>query len=169
MTLHAFIEYLKYNRKAKGRHGTHSPFVYDLIEHVLRNKELIDKTYIVAYPSLALRYENLISRIAAYYGYRNILYLPSENDHIINAHADMLLLSDAQPLQWLNLLDKYVYLLYNKSAVAAIGIHKTAEHIKQWQKLCTHSKVRMSIDVYGIGLLFFREEFKEPQHFILKY
>lgn len=32
MTLHALIQLLLYKRKAKGRHGTHSPFVYAFIE-----------------------------------------------------------------------------------------------------------------------------------------
>ena len=169
MILHPFTAYLEYRWKAKGLHGTHSPFVYDLIDHVLLNKELIDQAYLVEYPSLALRYENLLSRVAAYYEYHDILYLPSKHKHVINTHADMLLLNDTQPLQWGSLLDQYFSLLDNKGAVAVTGIHKTPEHTKQWLKLCTHHKVRISIDVYGIGLLFFREEFKEPQHFILKY
>lgn len=32
------VEYIKYRRKAKGRHGIHSPFVYDLVSKCLRIK-----------------------------------------------------------------------------------------------------------------------------------
>lgn len=32
------LEYIKYRWKAKGRHGTHSPFVYDFVDHCLSIK-----------------------------------------------------------------------------------------------------------------------------------
>jgi hypothetical protein len=39
VTLHALIQYLRYRWQAKGRHGTHSPFVYRFVEEVLRKKD----------------------------------------------------------------------------------------------------------------------------------
>lgn len=36
MTVHSIIELLKYKWKAKGRHGIHSPFVYDLVDKGLK-------------------------------------------------------------------------------------------------------------------------------------
>jgi len=32
MTIHSIVELLKYKWKAKGRHGIHSPFVYNLVD-----------------------------------------------------------------------------------------------------------------------------------------
>ncbi len=49
------------------------------------------------------------------------------------------------------------------------GIHKTKRHSAKWLRLRKHPKVMMSIDLYGVRLLFFRKEFKEKQHFVLKY
>ena len=166
MTLHAFIEYIKYTWKAKGRHGTHSPFVYELADHVLLDKGPIKKEYFIKCPSVELKYENLLSRIAAYYNYKEIITLPGTNE--ISKHADMLLIS-SEPSTWLNLPNEYAHLLKNESAVVITGIHKNAAHSAAWKKLTTNDKVRMSIDLYGIGLLLFRKEFKEKQHFVLKY
>jgi hypothetical protein len=170
MGVHAFIQYLKYKWKAKSRHGTHSPFVYDLIRHVLLNKGPIGRAYIVEYPGLPLKYENLISRIAAYYKYKAILRLPLEKEETqIPDHADLLIFNEQAPHEWMNIMNEYYYLLKNESAVVVTGIHKTPEHTREWDKLCIDARVKMSIDVYGIGLLFFKAEFKEQQRFILKY
>ena len=168
MILHSFIEYLKYRWKAMGRHGTHSPFVYDLIEQVVLNKDVIDREYIVSCPKLALEYENLISRIAAHYKYLEIQRMPVEGDPV-KQYADMLLLGSAKPLQWVAMMNEYSYLLRNNSAVIAVDIHSSPEHSKGWQQLCADPMVRMSIDLYGIGVLFFKKEFKATQHFVLKY
>ena len=169
MTLHAFVEFLKYKWNSKSRHGIHSPFVYNLIEHVLLDKGEIDRAYIVEYPSLPLAYENLISRLAVYYGFKTVLFLPLSDDTVLPLQADLLLLSETVPAQWTRITDEYSYLIKNESAVVVVGIHKTNEHSKAWTKLCADPKVRMSIDVYGIGLLFFKQEFRKQQHFILKY
>ena len=167
MSIHSFIEYLKYTWKAKGRHGTHSPFVYDFVEHVLLDKDYVKKEYLVKCPWLALKYENLICRIRAYYNYNEVLCLPAVNKS--NIAIDMLLLDEASPGQWVNSLDEYLPLLKNNSVVVVSGIHQNPVNSKLWKALVAHSRVRLSMDLYGIGLLFFKEEFKEKQHFTLKY
>ncbi len=162
--MHAFIAYLKYTLKAKGRHGTHSPFVYDLVDHVLLDKGPLEKQFSVNCPSLELKYENLLCRIASHYNYQHIVCLPGS----VNKPVDMLVIN-AEPATWLMLLEENMHLLKNDSMVVIGGIHKTAAHSSNWKKLTAHNHVRMSIDLYGIGLLLFKQEFKEKQHFVLKY
>ena len=164
MSLHAFIAYLKYTWKAKGRHGTHSPFVYDLVDHVLLDKGPLKKQYNIHCPGLELKYENLLCRIAAYYNYDNIVCLPGP----INNQPSMFLIN-TEPGTWLNLLAENIQLLQNDSMIVVSDIHKTTAHSSAWRKLATYNHVRMSIDLFGIGVLLFKQEFKERQHFTLKY
>ncbi len=169
MNGHAAIEYLKYTWRAKGRHGTHSPFVYGFVEQILQNSGAIERQYIVVYPELALRYENLLSRIAQHFGYKAITDTAKNTQHLAAGTTDMLLMSASAPERWAAMLDESLHLLGDKSIVVVSGIHKSEKHSSVWRALCKKEQVKMSLDLYGIGLLLFREEFKVKQHFILKY
>lgn len=169
MTSHAFQQFLAYKWSAKSAHGTHSPFVYDFIENVLRNKKTVAGT---GYPELKympVKYVKLIGSIMQHYGFHRI-FSPGIN-HIASPvlPVDILMLTNISPEQWTGELNKYRQLLESKGIVFIAGIHATAEHSKAWADLCTHTGVRMSIDLFGAGLLLFRDEFRERQHFILKY
>lgn len=166
MGIHSFIEYLKYQWKAKGRHGTHSPFVYDFIEHVLLDKSVIKNECHLKCPELELKYENLICRIAAYYNHKDVFCLPSVSAQ--GTGADMLLINE-EPGKWVALLNGHMHLLKSNSVVIISGIHKTHARTKAWRKLIAYPEARMDIDLYGIGLLFFKDEFKQRQHFVLKF
>lgn len=163
MTLHAFGQYLQYRWQSKTRHGVHSPFVYELIDKVLLDKSPLKQGYSIQCPGLELKYENLINRIAAYYHYNNIVYLPTENKD-----ADVLLIQSA-PTIWINTFKEHQHLFKDHCIVIVTDIHKTLSHTAEWNKLVADNNVRMSIDLYQIGLLLFRKEFKEKQHFILQY
>ena len=50
--------------------------------------------------------------------------------------------------------------MHNDSVLVINDIHQTKE---QWQFLQNHSKVNLSINLFEIGLIFFREQ-QEEQH-----
>jgi hypothetical protein len=127
VTLHAIIEYLKYRIKAKGRHGTHSPFVYALVDQVLSAQSPI---------SFKEKLQNHFPDFTITYPVDRETMLPVKNNHVI-------------------------LILEN--------IHQNKEHSLAWQTLCNDARVKMSIDMYTYGMLLFLDEFKEKQHFVLKY
>lgn len=133
MTTHSVAQYLKYRLKAKTRHGVHSPFVYNLIERVLKNQSSAP----------------FHSKLAAYL----------EN-------APVVLLDGIPPDEWLQALNN---IQDPGTALILRDIHRTSAHTLNWNSLAADERVRLSIDIYSRGLLFFRDEFKEKQHFVLKY
>jgi len=48
-------------------------------------------------------------------------------------------------------------------------IHWSKEMEQAWEHIKEHPAVRCSIDLFFIGIIFFRQEFKEKQHFAIRF
>ncbi len=169
MSPYSLREYIRYKWQAKSRHGIHSPFVYDFIEHVLLNKELQQQNnsgyisynagdagnFSIKLAGVPEKYMVLIATIIAYYNSPNQSFQEKPEFRFSNAENTGHL-SEAQPLSSLHIL-------------IVSNIHTSKHTSANWKNIYTDPKVRLSIDLYHIGILFFRNEFKEKQHFTLKY
>ncbi len=162
MALHSVIERLRYRLAAKGRHGTHSPFVYDLVENVLQDKARKAKG--------THKYSKLLNALTEHYHYHSMLNLndPGTTAHV-NGVPDMVMLPAASPDQWQQLVHICAPTLLGGGLVIVPSIHRSKAHTDAWRALCKDGFIKLSIDLYAIGLLFAKPEFKEKQHFVLKY
>ena len=55
--------------------------------------------------------------------------------------------------------------MHNDSILVVNNIHKSKE---EWQFLQNHPKVNVSINLFEIGLIFFRQQ-QEEQHFTIRF
>lgn len=62
-------------------------------------------------------------------------------------------------------LNKALKYMHNDSVLVINDIHQSKE---EWQFLQNHSKVNVSINLFEIGLIFFREQ-QEEQHFTIRF
>lgn len=58
---------------------------------------------------------------------------------------------------------------HNDTILVFDDIHWSREMEAAWKSVCGHPAVRCSIDLFFIGLVFFRQEFAEKQHFTIRY
>lgn len=58
---------------------------------------------------------------------------------------------------------------HNDSLFIFDDIHWSEEMESAWEKIKAHPKVKLTIDVFHFGLVFFREEQKEKEHFVLRW
>ena len=150
MTIHALCQYILFRMQARGRHGTHSPFVYHFIEQVLRSKHgsrVVTDT------------ETLLAQLSAVFG------LPVADTPVMP--ASIVVLPADEPQDWAARIAGYTSVL-PLGFVALPAIHSTAQHTSNWNIVSNLPTITMSIDLYHSGLLLSRPEFKEKQHFVLR-
>lgn len=57
----------------------------------------------------------------------------------------------------------------NDTVLIFDDVYWSAEMQSAWLEIQSHSRVRCSIDLFRMGIVFFRNEFHEPQHIRLRY
>lgn len=56
---------------------------------------------------------------------------------------------------------------HSKSVFVLADIHWSKDMERAWNRICQHHKIRLSIDLFEIGFLFFDEDLMEKQHWTL--
>ena len=59
--------------------------------------------------------------------------------------------------------------IHNDSILIFDDIHWSREMEQAWETIKSHPSVRCSIDLFFIGIVFFKEEFREKQHFSIRF
>ena len=168
------LNYLKYYFTAsngKG-HGVHSPFVYSFIRSVLNNKGFRQEA------NYSNKYRALIIRMAAYYMPASVMELDVKSsdkakvvEEIENTDSIGLLyikhITNAEDL--ISYFNAALKKLNTQSILILDGIHDSKEMEASWETIKMHKEVKLTIDLYKLGIVFFRLEQLEKENFIIRF
>ncbi|MET3503567.1 hypothetical protein ABIC45_005204 [Mucilaginibacter rubeus] len=189
------LNYLRHRFRANNRHGIHSPFVYKLIDTVIYDyrgqkvyrdikkiaqKQHSDKGVINTLP---LKFYRLLYRFCVYFKPQTILLADAEDyiaEFVIKQsnpevqsvssttsgirQVDMIL-ADALKQRPLSYLEKIIPSIHDDSVIIFTNIYRNASTRQSWEQLKLNQQVRVTIDLFYIGLIFFKpgmskEDFK---------
>ena len=147
-------------------HGIHSPFVFNYQTRCLhkKSKKTGDKI------------ADLIVHSLRYFGFTTLQIegnerlqrlLGSENNTLRSGKfpVDLLYFENIAQLKSGTPFSNFT--LHNDSLIVIANIHKHRNCYKAWEKLVTHPKITVSIDLFCCGLLFIRKE-QAKQHFYIR-
>ena len=193
-----YLHYYWGAANAKG-HGIHSPFVFKFIKEILNSKssleqiengapvvkKILQEIETASSSRLSPKFKLLIARLLQSYHPLTISVTGDkkqfEVDSTINKNAAIELIESDESIDFAyigegqdkanmlqsasSLIDK----MHSNSLVILHGIHADADMETVWNALKKHSNIRLTIDLFAIGILFCRKEQKEKEYFIIRY
>jgi len=69
----------------------------------------------------------------------------------------------------LDYFEKFLQKAHNDTILIFDDIHWSAEMEQAWQQIQQHPEVQCTVDIFFLGFVFFRNEFKEKQHFTVRF
>lgn len=170
-TLFNYFKYYFNASNGKG-HGVHSPFVYSFIRSVLNNKELRQE------PAYANKYSALVNSMIAYYKPVAVMELEASPSSIAKVleeieNIDTIGLLYIKQIKNAEDLTNYFNAALKKLNTQSIsifeGIHDSKEMEASWDIIKLHYDVKLTIDLYKLGIVFFRQEQLEKENFIIRF
>ncbi len=191
MTYFQIIEKLKFLFYAKNAHGLHSPFVFEFYNEVKLKAKKINhsagklfdfnkrQTQIIVAIIHYLKIENAfvldknrysiqqlflnVLEANKIYTSDNLVVLPKEE-----IKFDLIYISKSLLIKEDNLLAKLRPFISERSAVIIPHIHASKNSLDRWKSLIKNDSVRVSLDLFFIGILLFRKE-STKQNFLLRF
>jgi len=169
--LYKYFNYYFNASNGKG-HGVHSPFVYSFITSVLNSKELNEQA------ASANKYRALVNGMIAFYKPVVVMELeatPSNKADVLEEieNADTIGLLYIKQIKSAEDLISYfnaaIKNVNTNSILIFDGIHDSKEMEASWEKIKMHKEVKLTIDLYKLGIVFFRQEQLEKENFIIRF
>ena len=162
--LFRIFSYLKFLLKSTNEHGVHSPFVFDFVTKGLYNKKIKNVIFndYQQLEKLSKKKKKILSKIVFHFKVNTIFFEKDNFSKFQNNNFKILYtknLSSIQKLEPSSLSAKHIVIIDS--------IHQNKQSYQNWKKFTQNKEITVSIDLFYLGLLFFRKE-QAKEHFKIR-
>jgi hypothetical protein len=157
-----WFEFTAFIWKAKGRHGTHSPFAYFLVDIVRPQKVPFKKRGNSSGPQKKtdLFLEKLMSALPDF----ELVHLQTEKQRFSDQKKQLIRIEEKVGKEVLKILPQ---LELHPESIILLPASILRLNKAEWKDLCAHPRFHFSADAWYFGLLSRRPQ-QAKQHFLLK-
>ena len=172
------LKYWRHYLVSHSRHGTHSPFVYKLVDEVIYQKEESAKDVLILPVAIqnAQRVEQkkyaLVNRLLRTFVYDQFTYWTDHSEQVYSnllqyhcgryAYRHLYYIDrDELDLDFLGTVQDRDVLIINEP-------HQSEKREQYWNQLKQDSRVVVTIDLFRIGLVYFRQG-QRKENFLIRF
>lgn len=142
---------------ANSRHGTHSPFVYDLASRVIYPVSRVQPQMLDVPVDFNPKYRSLLLDMLTYMEIKKVAYFGSAT------HSDALFADLGETS-----VDEITEVVRLGKVIIVHEPFQSRETKRAWQKLVQSADITVSINLFHFGLLMQRKE-QRKENFVLRY
>lgn len=170
--------------RAKNLHGIHSPFVYKLTRDCIYDKKNKSISEELSPKENGTNQDKLILRIIEYFELNKIYFNEELDEKLKNilSHKKIKKLTNVNNLNTHNSsiliikkLDNYNYKKLikiinscsSKTIIIVKDLQKSKNYISNWNNLILSEKIKLSMEIFNLGILFFKSR-QQKEHFRIR-
>lgn len=161
------LQHLKFLLTSTNQHGVHSPFIYNYVTKCLYSKTSYSYSKSV----------NILLKSIVYFSAKQV-WIPENKrlEKIVRKHfTEVRFAENFSSILFLSLSDQELIdsmlskesCIQNDSLLIIDGIYGSQDKKKAWEKIKLHEKVRVTVDMFYCGAVFFRQE-QAKEHFNIR-
>ena len=163
-----FLLYLKFLLTSTNQHGVHSPFVYAYVTQCLYKKAIVKGSKSVQVFQKSRIYFKA-ERIKWFGGEKHLNNISEEGEGILSVKHppfDLIFISKDRQHEVIDFLSDHRNIM-NHTMILIEGIYTSKASRVLWERLKGMPDIRVTIDMFHCGALFFRKE-QTKQHFKIR-